>query len=513
MREATDATRAANQAVAAALPLDDPDDFTRASRGHMAAPPGAVLNAWGFPVWNLEDFAFVDGTAPGTVNPSLWRQAQLNNHGGLFEVADGIYQVRGFDLSNMTFVATDSGRIVIDPLTSAETARAAMTLVCTSIVDPRPVRAVIYTHSHVDHFGGVRGVVDEADVASGHGPIIAPEGFLEAAISENVLAGNAMIRRATYMYGALLPPDRHGHVDAGLGKGVPLLGTSGLLAPTEQIADDRRRARDRRRAHRVPGHARHRGAGRDELLLPRRPRAVHGRELHAHNLHNLYTPARRAGARRAGVEQVHRRGDRAVRASGRRAVRAAPLAAAWGARRASSTCATPARRLPLPARPDAAPRQPRPHDDRDRRGVDAAPSAGATSSAVRGYYGTVNHNVKAIYQRYLGWFDGNPAHPPPAPADEAGRRYVEFMGGADAVLRQGARESFDQGDYRWVAEVVNHVVFAEPDNAAALQLQADTFEQLGYQAESGPWRGFYLTGGPGAAQRHRGTRIRWPRQP
>jgi alkyl sulfatase BDS1-like metallo-beta-lactamase superfamily hydrolase len=488
VKDATDATRAANQAVAAALPLDDPDDFTLASRGHMAGPPGAVLNEWEFPVWNLEDFAFVDGAAPGTVNPSLWRQARLNNHGGLFRVTDGIYQVRGFDISNITFVATDSGWIVIDPLTTAETARAAMTLLHEH-VDPRPVRAVIYTHSHIDHFGGVRGVVDEADVTSGRVPILAPEGFLEAAISENVLAGNAMFRRASYMYGALLPRNASGHVDAGLGKGVPLLGTSGLLAPTDQIATtgEEREIDGVRIVFQVTPDTE--APAEMNFFFPDAGALCMAENCSA-NLHNLYTP--RGAQVRDALAWSHYI-DEAIELFGRQADTIF-MSHHW----------------PQPGGADGVEymRTQRDvyrylHDQTLRLAnhgltmIEIAeeltlPAALEREFSVRGYYGTVNHNVKAIYQRYLGWFDANPAHLHPLPPTEAGRRYVDFMGGADEVLRR-ARESFDQGEYRWVAEVVSHVVFAEPDNAAALQLQADTFEQLGYQAESGPWRGFYLT--------------------
>lgn len=225
-KDAHPATRAANDAVRRALRLDDPSDFALAERGRIAQPASPqVMSAAGFPVWNLDDYAFLDGDAPPTVNPSLWRQAQLNRHAGLFEVVDGIWQVRGLDLSNVTFVRGATGWIVIDPLTSEETARAALELVRAHLGD-RPVQAVLYTHSHIDHFAGVRGVVDEADVRAGRVRVIAPAGFLHAAVSENVIAGNVMTRRASYMYGTLLPRGPCGHVDAGLGKGVPLLATA-----------------------------------------------------------------------------------------------------------------------------------------------------------------------------------------------------------------------------------------------------------------------------------------------
>ncbi len=485
---ATDATRAANAAVAAALPLGDQSDFARAAAGRIATPAGPVSNEWGFPVWDLGTFAFVDGAAPDTVNPSLWRQAQLNNHGGLFRVTDGIYQVRGYDISNITFVATRTGWIVIDPLTTAETARAALDLLHQH-VEPRPIHAVIYTHSHVDHFGGVRGVVDEDDVLSGKVPILAPEGFLEAAISENVLAGNAMLRRASYMYGALLPRTPQGHVDAGLGKGVPLLGSSGLLAPTDQIAvtGEEREIDGVRIVFQVTPDTE--APAEMNFFFPEAGALCMAENCSA-NLHNLYTPR---GAQVRDALAWSRYIDEAIGLFGRQADTIF-MSHHW----------------PQPGGVDGVEYMRTQRDvyrylhDQTLRLANhgltmneiaeelTVPAALENQFSVRGYYGTVNHNIKAIYQRYLGWFDANPAHLHPLPPVEAGRRYVEYMGGADAVV-QRARQSFDEGDYRWVAEVLNHVVFAEPEHAEALQLQADTLEQLGYQAESGPWRGFYLT--------------------
>ena len=230
----TASTAARNATVGALLPIHDAD-FIDASRGRIAPLPGPVIHpSWGHAVWDPADWEFIRGDAPDSVNPSLWRQARLNAIHGLFEVADGVYQVRGVDLSNITFIAGETGWIVIDPLTATETAAFALDLLHQHFA-PRPVVAVIYTHSHVDHFGGVRGVISDDDVAAGRVQVIAPVGFLEAAISENVAAGPAMLRRASYMYGRLLPGDVLGHVDCGLGKAIPLLGTSGLIAPTREI--------------------------------------------------------------------------------------------------------------------------------------------------------------------------------------------------------------------------------------------------------------------------------------
>jgi alkyl sulfatase BDS1-like metallo-beta-lactamase superfamily hydrolase len=489
-KDATEHTRAANAAVLDSLPFGDRSDFERARRGRIAPPDtNQVMGRMGFPVWDLDAFAFLEGDAPDTVNPSLWRQAQLNMTAGLFEVADGFYQVRGLDLSNITFIESASGWIVIDPLTSSDTAKAAYDLVSRHL-DERPVHTVIYTHSHVDHFAGVRGIVDEADVRSGAVRIIAPEGFLEEAISENVIAGTAMTRRATYMYGALLPKGPRGHVDAGLGKGVPLMGAQGLIAPTELITetgteldvDGVRIVFQLTPGTEAPAEMNFHFPDRRILCMAENCTA---------NLHNLYT------LRGAQIRD----------------------ALAWSRYihesielfEAHTDVCFASHHWPRWGRDDIVDFLTRQRDlyrfihDQTMRLANhgqtmveiaeelALPPALGDEFFNRDYYGTLNHNAKAVYQRYLGWFDANPAHLHPHPPVEAARRYVDYMGGADAVLER-ARGSFADGDYRWVVEVVNHVVFAEPANDEARLLQADALEQLGYQAESGPWRGFYLTG-------------------
>jgi alkyl sulfatase BDS1-like metallo-beta-lactamase superfamily hydrolase len=489
-KPATAATEAVNRAAAGLPFLDDPEDRFRARRNRVAEPSSpTVAHPGGWDVWDLGQYHFLDQDPPPEVHPSLWRQARLNGEAGLFEVARGFHQVRGLDLSNLTVVEGERGRIVIDPLTSVQTAQAAMALVDEHL-GWRPVTAVIYTHSHVDHYAGVRGVIDEADVAAGKVRVIAPSGFLEAAVSENVVAGNVMSRRATYMYGMLLPKGPRGHVDAGLGKGVPLLGNQGLIAPTEEV--------DVTGTELVVDGVR--------IVFQVTPDTEAPSEMNFHfpdhrvlcmaenctcTLHNLYTP-RGAQVRDALAwskylqEAIDLFGDRTD------ACFASHHWPRWGAdeivghlgrqrdtyrflhdqtlRLANHglTSIEIAEELRLPPQLEAEP-------------------------ASRGYYGTVNHNAKAVYQRYLGWFDGNPAHLHPHPPTEAGRRYVELAGGADALLAK-ARESFDAGDFRWVAELVNHLVFADPTNVEAKELQADALEQLGYQSESGPWRDFYLTG-------------------
>jgi len=489
LKPAAPATAAANAAVASALPFHDRTDFERAERGLLARPTHPqVMHALGFPVWDLDAYAFLDADCPDTVNPSLWRQAQLNRFAGLFEVAEGFYQVRGLDLSNVSFIAGETGWIVIDPLTSAETAKAALDLVHLHLPE-RPVVAVIYTHSHADHYQGVRGVINEQAVRSGAVRVIAPQGFLEHAISENVIAGNVMTRRATYMYGALLPKGPQGHVDAGLGKGVPLLGSSGLIAPTEEITvsgteldiDGVRVIFQLTPGTEAPAEM--------NFFFPDR-RILCMAENCTATFHNLYTP-RGAQIRDALGWSKYINESIELFAADTDVLFASHHWPRWGETEALDYL-----------------RKQRDtyryiHDQTMRLANHgetmieiaeqlALPDALAQEFYNRDYYGTVNHNAKAVYQRYLGWFDGNPANLHPLPPVESAVKYVEFMGGADEVLRR-ARESFAAGEFRWVAQVVNHVVFAEPDNMAARALQADALEQLGYQSESGPWRAFYLT--------------------
>lgn len=481
-KDATAATRAYQASCCAGLPADDEHDFYLAQRGFI----GTIENAEIEYAWSMKGFGFLDGERPDTVNPSLWRQAKLNAIHGLFEVCPGIVQVRGFDISNVTFIEGETGYIVIDPLTSAQPAAAALDLVRRERGD-KPVVAVIYTHSHVDHFGGILGVLP--DPAGAQVPIIAPAGFLEAAVSENVLLGNVMGRRATYMYGALLPQGPRGHVDSGLGKGVSR-GQVALVAPTVDVSETGQTMT-------IDGI---------EIVFQITPdteapaemnfyfpqfRALCMAENCSCHMHNLYTP-RGAQVRDAKAWSHYIEEARQIWGGEADVMFASHHWPRWGGDAI-----------------DAYLRRQRDmyryvHDQSLRmanHGMVASeiaealelPPTLAREWYTRGYYGTLSHNAKAVYQKYLGWFDANPAHLHPLPPEEAGRRYVELAGGADALLAK-ARAAFDAGDYRWVAELVNHLVFAEPANEAARALQADTLEQLGYRAESGPWRDFYLTG-------------------
>ena len=482
-------TERVNTTVFATLDVDDPADFTRASRGLLAQlEPPVIRGAQGNVIWDIGQYDFLDGAAPPEVNPSLWRQARLNRIHGLFKVCDGIYQVRGYDLSNISFVRTDTGWIVIDPLTVAETAAAARALV-DGHFGPRPIVAIIYTHSHVDHYGGVRGIVSDEEVNGGTVRVIAPAGFLDAAISENVIAGPAMTRRAMYMYGVLLPKGVTGHVDAGLGKGVPL-GSGGLIAPTESIETSGTELTIdgvRIEFQLTPGTE---APAEMNFYFPDH-RAVCMAENCVATLHNVYTP-RGAEIRDAlawsryindALELFIDRADVAF---------ASHHWPRWGRTDIEAW---------LSGQRDVYRYL---HDETMRmanHGMTALeiaevmqlPPSLAGEFFNRDYYGTVSHNVKAVYQRYLGWFDANPANLHPLPPVEAAAKLVEYMGGAEAALAR-ARTDFERGEYRWVAQIVNSVVFADPTNRAARLLQADALEQLGYQSESGPWRSFYLTG-------------------
>ncbi|HZZ67569.1 MAG TPA: alkyl sulfatase dimerization domain-containing protein [Phenylobacterium sp.] len=482
-KDATEATRAAQARLAASLPSETGEDMANATRGFLGTIPDADVPG----AWSQKPFAFLNGERPDTVNPGLWRQGRLNLQHGLFEVTKGVYQVRGFDLSNITFIEGDKGYVVIDPLISAEPAAAALKLM-RGHRGEKPVTGVIYTHSHVDHYGGVRGVISQADIEAGM-HIVAPEGFLREAVSENVLAGNAMGRRATYMYGATLPKDPKGHVDAGLGKTVSM-GSVSLVPPTISIRETGERLT-------LDGV---------DIVFQVTPDTEAPAEMNfffpqfgalcmAENctcqLHNLYTP-RGAQVRDARAWSHYIDEASAMFAGDTDVLFASHHWPRWGSGEA-------ARFL----------RQQRDlykyiHDQTLRlanHGLTpteiaeqiALPPSLAAEWHTRGYYGTLNHNAKAVYQRYLGWFDGNPANLHRLPPVEAGQRYVEVAGGADALLAK-ARDAYGRGEYRWVAELVNHLVFAQPSNTDARALQADALEQMGYQAESGPWRAFYLTG-------------------
>ena len=473
----------------AAFPFDDTQDFDDADRGLIATGVSVIRNAQGEVVWDNGSYtSFLSGDAPDTVHPSLWRQSKLCAKQGLFEVTDGIYQVRGYDLSNISFVESDNGVIVIDPLVSTETAAAALALYREHRGD-RAVVAVIHTHSHVDHFGGVKGVVTQEDVDAGRAQIVAPEGFVEHAVSENVYAGGAMSRRAAYMYGAALDRGPRGGLGAGLGQ-TNSTGTITLIDPTllisrtgeEHTIDGVRIVFQMAPGTEAPAEM--------HFYFPDH-RALCMAENATHTLHNILT------LRGAQVRDPHIWAHyltEAIELFGHQTdvVFASHHWPTWGTDRIVEFLSTQ-RDLYVYL-----------HDqtlrmmNRGFTGPEIAeqiqmPPALERSWNTHGYYGSVSHNVKAIYQRYLGWFDGNPARLWQHTPTEKAKRYVEAIGGLDAVVAR-AHTAFEDGDLRWAAELLDHAVFADPEDAGAKALYADVLEQLGFGAENGTWRCFYLSG-------------------
>lgn len=491
-KPATAHTIAANAQLREELPFEDVRSFENARRGFIATlDPLTIPRTDGRrPAYDLtRSLTFLDGDCPDTVNPSLWRQAQLNAlHNGLFEVTDGIYQVRSFDIANMTLIRGDKGWVIIDPLTCAESAAAALQL-ANAHLGERPVTAVVHTHSHVDHFAGILGVISADDAASGRVPVVAPEHFVDEALAENVLAGNAMGRRATYMYGNLLKPSTTGFVSTGLGAALSM-GSTGFVVPNDIITETgEQRVLDgiTFEFQMTPGTE----APAEFVFYLPQFRALCMSEITSHHLHNVYT-LRGAQVRDALAwsEQINESIDRyGEQLEIQFASHHWPI---WGREEACDYLRSQRdlykyihdqvlRLANQGFNPEEVAEQIR------------LPDALGHNFSNRGYYGTVHHNAKAVYVKYLGFFDGNPAniqrHPPAA----AGARYVKFMGGADAVVAK-AQASFDEGDYRWVAEVLNHVIMSKPDHTAARALLADALEQLGYQSESAVWRNFYLCG-------------------
>ncbi|MGC1060923.1 alkyl sulfatase dimerization domain-containing protein [Pantoea agglomerans] len=490
-KDAAPATKQANDALYQQLPFDNKSDFEDAHKGFIAALPDAVIKGEsGNVIWDPKQYAFIkEGEkAPDTVNPSLWRQSQLINISGLFEVTEGIYQIRNLDLSNMTIIEGKEGVTVVDPLVSAETAKVGMDLYFKNR-GKKPVVAVIYTHSHVDHYGGVRGVVDEADVKSGKVKIYAPAGFMESAVSENIMAGNVMSRRASYMYGNLLKADAKGQVGAGLGT-TTSAGTVTLIAPTDYVTKTgEKRVIDGLTYDfmMAPGSE----APAEMLWFIEEKKVIQTAEDVTHTLHNTYS-LRGAKIREPLPwskyinDAISRWGDKAD------VLMAQHHWPTWGNDNVNKLLKS--QRDLYRYINDQTLRMANEGLTRDEIAAQfKLPPSLATMWANRGYYGSVSHDVKATYVLYLGWFDGNPATLDELPPEDAAKKYVEYMGGADSIL-QKAKTDYDKGDYRWVAQVVSKVVFADPENKAARNLEADALEQLGYQAESGPWRNFYLTG-------------------
>ena len=486
---ATANTERANAAVRQAMTMNDKQDFEDATRGLMAQLKDPIVKAGdGREVWNAQRYEFVKGDPPVTVNPSLWREQKLNTAAGLFKVVDGIYQIRGYDMANMTLVEGASGWIVIDTLFTEDVARAGLKLAMETLKSSKPVVAVIYTHSHADHFGGVRGVVDEADVRSGKVKVIAPEGFMDNAIAENVLAGNAMSRRANYMYGISLPANDKGSVGTGLGMTLSI-GAPGLIPPSvivkntgEEMTIDGVRIQFQM--------AQNTEAPSEMMMYFPEKKALCLSEVAVKLMHNVYT-IRGAKVRDALVwsKYINETLDLFPDTEVAFASHHWPT---WGNANVRQFVANQRdtyrflhdRALNLANRGETMP---------ELANASFFPKGLAADASSHGYYGTLSHNLRAVYNFYLGYYDANPATLDPLLPTNSAKRYVSAMGGEAAVVALG-RKAFAEGDYRWVVELVNKAVFANPDNAEARALQADALEQLGYQTESATWRNAYLMG-------------------
>ena len=486
---ASPATSAAQQAAAAQLPAEGTRDAEFSRRGFLATRSDPIITgANGKPVWDLAAYAFVDGPAPATVHPSLWRHMRHLKHHGLYQVTDNVWQVRGFDLSNMTIIRGATGWIVIDPLTSVETARAAMALV-NATLGQRPVSAVIYSHSHADHFGGVRGVADPADVAAGRTQVIAPGGFMEEATSENVMAGGAMTRRAAYQFGTGMTPGPQGQMGSGIGMAVSG-GTLSLIPPTLTIATTgETRLVDGVALEFQIVSGSEAPAEFNVFIAPEK--TFLAAEIATCTLHNILTPR---GAKVRDARAWAHYLDEAV-------TRYAPQSNAVISSHCWPIFGQDQGTQWLTAQRDNYRWL---HDQTVRRmnrgetmaeiaeALDAAPPSGlAEEWSTHGYYGTVSHNSKAIYQFYLGWYDAVPANLHPHPPMARATRLIDALGGPERTLAL-ARNAMADGDYRWASDLLQNLVFAAPDTPEAKALLAQSYRQQGYQAESAIWRNQFL---------------------
>ncbi|MBW2242024.1 MAG: MBL fold metallo-hydrolase [Deltaproteobacteria bacterium] len=487
--DASDATKKANQAVREYLPFEDQTDFENAQRGFIATlESGRITGEGGVTVYDMKQYEFLEKGEPATVNPSLWRQSRLNAMDGLFKVADGIYQVRAFDLANISFIRGKKGWIVVDPLTANETAKAAYDLL-QKHVEKAPVTAVIYTHSHLDHFAGVKGLISNEQVESGEVMLIGPEHFFIESVNENLMAGNQMGRRASYMYGNVLPKSPEGTVGSGLGV-TTAAGTVTIIEPTTDIVKTPQRLNVdgvEMVFMNTPG-----AEAPAELMfyMPGKKAFCQAEEIN-HTFHNLYTL--RGAQVRNGLkwskyihESIEMFGDEVQVSFG------SHHWPTWGNQEIVDYWKKQ-RDLYRYVHDEVLRLANHGYTLLEVGEMVELPDSLGKSFASRGYYGSVNHNAKAQYQLYFGFFTGNPADLHPLPPETAGKKFVDYVGGAAAVIEK-ARTDYERGEYRWAATALNYVVFADPDNKTAKDLLAQTYEQMGYQAESGPWRNFYLSG-------------------
>ena len=459
-----------------------------AARGLICAPESLELvDAEGKVIWSQDAYAFLEEEAPDTANPSLWRNTRMNHLYGLFEVVEGIYQVRGYDMSNITFIKGDTGWIVFDPLMSVECAQAAKALVDQQLGE-YPVKAVVYSHTHVDHFGGVKGIISQEQVDRGEVQVIAPEGFEQHAVSENVYAGTAMSRRAAYQYGALLEPGDQGALGIGIGMGQSS-GTISYISPTVSITYTGQTLTVdgvEMEFQLTPGTE---APAEMNTWLPQE-NALWLAENCTGTLHNLYT-LRGAQVRDGNawacyiMEALARYGDQA------QVVFQSHNWPHWGQEEIVEYMENTAAVYKFI------------HDQtlhyinqgytaQEIAGILTLPEALNKVWYTRQYYGTLSHNIKAVYQKYMGWYDANPVNLNALPPEQYAAKLVEYLGDTQQVLEM-AKADMEAGEYQWVAQITNALVYADPENLQARYLCADALEQLGYQAESGPWRNAYLT--------------------
>ena len=484
--DATPTTLTANAQFAKDLKLDDPQDFEDAKRGFIAKPTGKLLATNGSVLYDYDAYQFIKGQSPDTVNPSLWRHARLNAEIGLFKVTDGIYQLRGFDVANITLIEGKTGWIVVDALTSRESAAAAMAFARQHLGN-KPVTALVFSHSHIDHFGGALGVLTPQEVAERKVPVIAPAGFMEEATSENVMVGTAMGRRSIYQFGRDLERSAKGNVDTGLGKNV-VYGTFGILPPTQLITKPTEELTldgVHFVFHNVPGAE---APAELTFFIPEK-KAYGGAENLAQTMHNLL-PVRGAKVRDALRWSEYM--DQALeQTAGTEVYFGQHNWPIWGNAHIQDF---------IKAHRDVY----KYTHDQTVRLINAGytrneiadkiklPKSLEDHFGARGYYGDLRHNVRAVYQFYLGAYDGNPANLNPLPPQESAKHYLELLGGADKAVA-AAQTAYDKGEYRWAAELLNHAVFGDPSSKVAKELLAKTYDQMGYMSEAATWRNSYLT--------------------
>ncbi|GAB5483331.1 MAG: alkyl sulfatase dimerization domain-containing protein [Parasphingorhabdus sp.] len=496
---ATEATKKANADFGARLPIADQNDFENANRGFLAKIEKPILNEDGSVAWDPSQFDFVKGDAPDTVNPSLWRQGKLNSIHGLFEVVPGIYQIRGYDLAQMTLIAGEKGWIIVDPLTTPAPAKAGLAL-ANKTLGKRPVSAVLFTHSHGDHYGGVNGVIGKLDLAYDDVQIIAPHGFVRESIGEAVIAGTAMSRRVQFQFGTALPAGKTGHVGGGLGQALSR-GDVALVPPTKTIGEDGEKLVIDGITFEFMDASETEAPAEFVFYLPQF-KALHSAEVATRTFHNVLTPR---GALVRDTLKWSKVIDAMYEKYGAKAeiLLASHHWPTWGSENVQ-TALRNQRGLYRYV-----------HDQTIRQANQGAtmhelaenigePDFAKSDFGVRDYYGTLNHNSKAVYQRYFGWWDAVPATYHQLPPAEASKKYVAAMGGTEKALAVGEK-AFDAGEYRWAATVFNHIVFADPANETAKKWLASSYEQLGFQAEAGTWRNIYLVGAKELREGNKGS--------